>query len=65
MGRAHEFGTVEVGKLADLLIVDGDVVEDISILENRTRFIAVMQGGVVKAGQLAPPFPTWLLVKNR
>ena len=53
MGRSHEFGTVEVGKLADLLIVDGDVLADIAILEDRSRFVAVMQGGVVKAGQMA------------
>ena len=58
MGRGHEFGTVEPGKLADLLIVDGDVLADIRILEDRTRFLAVMQGGVIKAGKLAPPFPT-------
>ena len=53
MGRADEFGTVEPGKLADLLIVDGDVLDDIAILEDRSRFIAVIQGGVIKAGQLA------------
>jgi imidazolonepropionase-like amidohydrolase len=53
MGRADEFGTVEEGALADLLVVDGDVAADISILEDRARFIAVMQGGVVKAGRLA------------
>ena len=52
MGRADEFGTVEAGKLADLLIVDGEVLADISLLEDRKRFIAVMQGGLVKAGQL-------------
>jgi imidazolonepropionase-like amidohydrolase len=53
MGRGHEFGTVQPGKLADILIVDGDVLKDITLLEDRTRFIAVMQGGVVKAGQMA------------
>ena len=53
MGRGHEIGTVEAGKLADLLIVDGDVLADIAILEDRTKFIAVMQGGVVKAGRAA------------
>jgi imidazolonepropionase-like amidohydrolase len=52
MGRGHDFGTLEPGKLADVLIVDGDVLADISLLENRSRFIAVMQGGVVKAGRL-------------
>ena len=49
----HEFGTLEAGKLADILVVDGDVLGDIAILEDRSRFIAVIQGGVVKAGRLA------------
>ena len=53
MGRGHEFGTVEPGKLADILVVDGDVLADISVLEDRSRFIAVMQGGIIKAGRLA------------
>jgi imidazolonepropionase-like amidohydrolase len=55
MGRQKEFGTLEAGKLADVLVVDGDVLADVSILEDRSRFIAVMQGGVVKAGRLARP----------
>jgi len=58
MGRGHEIGTLEPGKLGDVLVVDGDVLGDIAILENRHTFIAVMQGGVVKAGRLAAPFPT-------
>jgi imidazolonepropionase-like amidohydrolase len=53
LGRAHEIGTVEPGKLADLLIVDGDPIADIAVLEDRSKLLAVMQGGVVKAGQLA------------
>jgi imidazolonepropionase-like amidohydrolase len=52
MGRDAEFGTLEPGKLADVLIVDGDVLADIRILEDRSRFVAVMQGGIIKAGQL-------------
>ena len=55
MGRGDEFGTVSVGKLADLLIVAGDVLADIALLEDRQRFIAVMQAGVVKAGRLLRP----------
>lgn len=55
MGRGAEFGTLEAGKLADVLIVDGDPTTDISVLEDRSRFIAVMQGGIVKAGRLAQP----------
>jgi imidazolonepropionase-like amidohydrolase len=53
MGRGDEFGTVEAGKLADLLIVDGDVVKNISLLSDRSKFLAVMQAGVIKAGRLA------------
>ncbi len=53
MGRADEFGTLEAGKLADLLIVDGDVSADISLLEDPENFIAVMQGGRIKSGRYA------------
>lgn len=58
MGRDHEFGTLQVGKLADVLIVDGNVIDRIELLEDRSKFIAVLQAGIVKAGQLAKPFPT-------
>ena len=53
LGRAKELGTLEAGKLADVLVVDGDPLADIRVLEDRSRFIAVMQGGIVKAGRLA------------
>src|SRR5262249_42594888 len=55
LGRQKEIGTLEAGKLADVLGVDGDVLADVSILEDRWRFVAGMQGGVVKAGRLARP----------
>jgi hypothetical protein len=34
-----------------VLVIDGDVLADIAILEDRSRFLAVMQGGIVKAGK--------------
>jgi imidazolonepropionase-like amidohydrolase len=54
-----QLGTLEPSKLADVLVVAGDVAADISLLERRERFIAVMQGGLVKAGQMlsAPHSP--------
>jgi imidazolonepropionase-like amidohydrolase len=55
MGRAHELGSLEPGKLADVLVVKGDVLKDISLLENRDNLLAVMQGGVIKAGTLVKP----------
>jgi imidazolonepropionase-like amidohydrolase len=57
MGRETEFGTLKAGKLADVLVVDGDVLEDIRILQDRARFIAVLQGGLIKAGRLARAAP--------
>ena len=55
MGRDKEIGSLEAGKLGDVLVVKGDVLKDISILENRDNLLAVMQGGVVKAGTLVKP----------
>jgi imidazolonepropionase-like amidohydrolase len=53
MGRGDEIGTLEAGKMADVLVVDGDVLSDISLLEDRRRFVAVLQAGAIKAGQVA------------
>jgi imidazolonepropionase-like amidohydrolase len=53
MGRADELGTIEVGKLADLVVVDGDPVADIACLQDREKLIAVMQGGVFYKDVLA------------
>jgi len=53
LGREDELGTLEVGKLADVLIVDGDVLKDITLLQKRDRFLAVIQGGEIKAGSYA------------
>ena len=58
MGRGDEFGTLEKGKLADVLVVDGDVIKNIDLLTQRSKFLVVMQGGVINAGSLAKPFPT-------
>ncbi len=45
MGRGHELGTVAAGKLADLLVVDGDPVADISVLRDGANLLAIMKGG--------------------
>ena len=55
-----DVGTLEAGKLADVLVVEGDVLADISILQDRSRLRAVIQGGTMKAGTLAPNRPTTL-----
>lgn len=53
IGCEDELGTLEAGKLADLLVVEGDVLADISLLEDRSNLAVVMQGGFVKAGTSA------------
>jgi len=45
MGMKDEIGTIEAGKLADLLVVNGDPSEDITILQNRANLEVVMKGG--------------------
>jgi len=64
MGRSEEFGTLEAGKLADVLVVDGDPLRDIEVLTDRSKFLAVMQGGILKAGSLAKPFPTRVAIEE-
>jgi imidazolonepropionase-like amidohydrolase len=52
MGRAHELGSVEPGKLADLLVVDGDPLADITCLQDRTRLRAILKDGAFEKDAL-------------
>jgi imidazolonepropionase-like amidohydrolase len=45
LGRGDELGTVTAGKLADLLVVDGDPVSDIGVLREEAALLAVLVGG--------------------
>jgi imidazolonepropionase-like amidohydrolase len=45
MRRGDDLGTIAEGKLADLLVVDGDPLDDITVLQDRDRIQAVMKGG--------------------
>jgi imidazolonepropionase-like amidohydrolase len=44
-GRLDDLGTVEQGKLADLLIVDGDPSKDLRVLAERKNIQAVIKNG--------------------
>jgi len=46
MMRGHELGVVKEGYLADLLLVDGDPLANLSILRDPKRLLAVMKDGV-------------------
>jgi len=54
MGRGHELGAVKEGYLADLLVVDGDPLRDIAVLQDQTRLLAIMKGGTLIKDELAP-----------
>jgi imidazolonepropionase-like amidohydrolase len=53
MGRGHELGAVRAGFLADLLVVDGDPLADIALLQDPARLLAVMKGGTLTKDELA------------
>ena len=38
-------GTVEEGKFADLLLLDGNPLEDLTLFQHRDKIVAIMQGG--------------------
>ena len=50
LGLDALIGTVEPGKLADLVVVDGDPLEDIGVLVDRERIYLVVQSGTPVAG---------------
>lgn len=55
MRREGELGTLQPGRVADLLVVDGDPSTDVTILGDRSRFRAVVSRG--RRVDLAQPWP--------
>jgi imidazolonepropionase-like amidohydrolase len=49
MLRGHELGQVRPGYLADLLLVDGDPLVDVALLQRRERLRMIMKGGAMCA----------------
>lgn len=45
MGMGDELGQIKEGFLADMLLVDGDPLANIKILQDHTRIVAIMQDG--------------------
>ena len=52
-------GTLETGKLADLLVVDGDPLAEIRILQDRERLHAIYLGGQAIDRTPQPPMHRW------
>ncbi len=53
MGRGHELGQLRPGWLADLIVVDGDPLTDIAVLQDRQRIDLVMKDGVIMRDDLS------------
>lgn len=51
IGWKDKLGTVEGGKWADLIVVDGDPLRDIACLQDHDRIKLVMKGGRVEANR--------------
>jgi imidazolonepropionase-like amidohydrolase len=52
-----DIGTLEPGKLADLLVVDGNPLADITVLQNKARLKVIMKGGQVVDTTTPLPVP--------
>ena len=48
-GKLDDLGTLEPSKKADLLVVDGNPLDDVAILGDESRISLVMKDGVVQA----------------
>ena len=54
----HDLGTLETGKLADVIIVDGDVLSDISKIADPANVKLVLKGGQAAKNTLNVAVPT-------
>jgi imidazolonepropionase-like amidohydrolase len=52
-GKEAELGTVEPGKLADLVVVSGDPLADIAVLRDPARIALVIKDGKIAANRMA------------
>jgi imidazolonepropionase-like amidohydrolase len=52
LGLERETGTVQKGKWADLVVVDGDPLKDVAILQDADRIKLVMKEGTVHVDRL-------------
>jgi imidazolonepropionase-like amidohydrolase len=53
LGLERDIGTLEKGKLADLILVAGDPLADVKMLQNPERIALVLKGGEIAANRLA------------
>jgi imidazolonepropionase-like amidohydrolase len=54
IGWNDRIGTVENGKLADLIVVDGDPLAEIKVLTEPARIALVIKDGAIAANRMKP-----------
>jgi imidazolonepropionase-like amidohydrolase len=53
LGMQDSVGTIERGKQADLILIDGNPLRKIALLRDRSRLVGVMKGGRFVSGPLS------------
>jgi imidazolonepropionase-like amidohydrolase len=53
LGLGDDLGTIAPGKLADVIVVDGDPLADITVLGDPANILAVYKGGVPHVDRLS------------
>ncbi len=64
LGRDAQLGTIQEGKLADLVVLDSDPLEDLSRLADKKQFRAVFLDGKLVARQATDSFPRTVLGRD-
>ena len=52
MGMGEELGLIRAGYLADLLLIDGNPLKDIRLLQDRARMLLIMKDGALYKNSL-------------
>jgi len=50
LGLEREIGTIDIGKQADLILIAGNPLDDIALLQEPTNILSVIQGGRIVKG---------------
>jgi imidazolonepropionase-like amidohydrolase len=64
LGREADLGSIEEGKLADLLVLDSDPREDLSRLADKKQIRAVFLDGKLVARQPTDSYPKTVLARD-